>query len=661
VKYSDIITIDFETKPIQDRPDYPPQPVGVAIKYGAEKSKYLAWGHAAGRNNATEEEAYHELAQIVGSDAGLLFHNAYFDLSVLHEYFGLALPEWSRVHDTAILAFLIDPHAITHGLKELAETHLGMRPEERDAIGEWAWEHRTRIKEETDLRVTRSKNKKTGEYKVSKVWQYYWMAPGDLAGEYACGDVDRTFELFRYWMPHVAKLGMVSAYNREREVAPIFYQNEVEGMCVNREALEQDCSVYSDLVEYVEDLLRERLGDSGLNFDADVDVAAALSRNGIVNDEDWSPTDSGEKWFAKNPGKTILDMPPQYRSMSKDKLKLKHYQDPEVFHVLGYRNRLQTALKMFMKPWRDQAAKTGGRIHTHWNTTRGASGGTRTGRPSTYSPNFLNISKNFEGRPDRWEHPDFIDGLDHLPLVRKYIIADSPDHVILHRDFSGQELRIFGHYECGPLLAAYKRDPEIDVHQMVADKILELFPGTPLNRGKTKIINFQSLYGGGANALAGDLDIDIAEAKQFKAYHNQALPGRVALVDTITRLTRRGIPIRTWGGRCYLPEPARRVDGQMRDFTYKLINYLIQGSAADITKQAMIDWHKHPDREARFLVQVYDELNVVAHKDVAQKQMEVLREVMQAPRIDVEMLSDGKIGYAWGELTKEKDYEWPTD
>lgn len=647
MRYSDIITIDFETKVIEGRPAYPPEPVGVSIKEGGDESFYYSWGHAAGKNNATKQEAYEALAKAVNSGRPLLFFNAYFDISIIVEYFLLPQPHWSRVHDAAQLAFLIDPHGLKHDLKSLAEEHLNWPAEERDQIGEWVWEHRKRIREEFGLNPTRNKGK------VSKVWQYYWIVPGDLAGEYAKGDTDRTFELFRYWAPHVHRLGMWDSYRREREVAPIFYQNEREGMRVDQYALEADCEKYTDILAYVEEQLRDRLDDSDLNFDNDAHVAEALSRNGIVEDEDWSPTKTGAKWMAKHPAANITDMPKEYRSMSKDLLKKRHYQDFQVFCALGYRNRVSTALKMFMRPWAEQASHTGGWIHTHWNTTRGGSGGTRTGRPSTYSPNFLNISKDFEGRPDGYEHPDFLLEADEkLPLVREYIIADSEEHTILHRDFSGQELRIFGHYECGPLLRAYLEDPDIDVHQMVFDKILELFPGTPLNRGKTKIINFQSLYGGGANALAGDLDIDLSEARMFKNYHNAALPGRVALVDTIKGIVRRGEPIRTWGGRCYMPEDPRFIDGRMRNFEYKLINYLIQGSAADITKQAMIDWWKHPDREARFLVQVYDEINIVSGKTNAARQMQVLRESMEKPRIDVQMKSDGKHGHSWGKLEK---------
>jgi DNA polymerase I-like protein with 3'-5' exonuclease and polymerase domains len=82
------------------------------------------------------------------------------------------------------------------------------------------------------------------------------------------------------------------------------------------------------------------------------------------------------------------------------------------------------------------------------------------------------------------------------------------------------------------------------------------------------------------------------------------------------------------------------------------MNYAIQGSAADYTKRALIDWHNHPRRQARFLVTVYDEINGSAGDIVTQ--MAVLKEVMEAQRLGmtVAMLSDAKYGPNWGTLTK---------
>lgn len=626
--YNDLITLDFETHPIERRPNFPPEDVGLAIKYGYESGTYLAHGHPTG-NTATRDTVHCALHEVWDSGRPVLFHNAKFDLAVCYERYGLPQLRWDRIHDTSFLAFLCDPHARSHGLKPLAEAYLGWPPEEKDAIGKWVWDHRKALFEEYGVRPSRHKGK------LSKDWFWFGKVPADVIAPYAIGDVDRTHALFRHFYAHVCKTGMHAAYDRERELMPILYENERDGIRVDMEALEYETGMYTDLIEHVEYRLRERLGDSGLNFDADADVAEALSRQGIVKDEDWSLTKTGQK------------------SISKDNLKLEHYQDPHVFHVLGYRNRLCTATKMFMEPWLRQGSANNGYVSTTWNQTRGAGGGTRTGRPSTSSPNLLNITKSFEKESDEWEHPEFL-GIEHLPCVRKYVLADSDDHLFCHRDFSGQELRMYGHFECGPTTRAYLQDPNVDIHQQVQDNILGLKPDTALDRGKTKILNFQSLYGGGAPATAKAMPCSLAEAKEFKRLHDQALPGRVALVEEITRIVRRGDPIHTWGGRRYYPEEPKfnSAEGYTQTFEYKLINYLIQGSAADLTKQAIIDWYNHPDRSARFLVTVYDEINISTHRHEAVRQMAVLKEVMEAPRIDVAMLSDGKYGPGWGELTK---------
>jgi DNA polymerase I-like protein with 3'-5' exonuclease and polymerase domains len=90
----------------------------------------------------------------------------------------------------------------------------------------------------------------------------------------------------------------------------------------------------------------------------------------------------------------------------------------------------------------------------------------------------------------------------------------------------------------------------------------------------------------------------------------------------------------------------------MRDFLYKLINYLIQGSAADLTKEAIIAWHGAPRRGSRFLVTVYDEINISAHPEVKHYEMNLLRDAMEAARLSVPMLSSGKEGPTWGDLQK---------
>src|SRR6266566_6168881 len=140
-----IATIDFETLPILQRPEYPPQPVGLAFHApDGGAPRYLSWGHAGGGNTASEADAKEALWRLWSDPTvSLLFHNAKFDLAVAQERWGFPPLPWHRVHDTMFLAFLLDPHSRSAGLKALAHEWLDMPPEERDAVAEWVRQNKS--------------------------------------------------------------------------------------------------------------------------------------------------------------------------------------------------------------------------------------------------------------------------------------------------------------------------------------------------------------------------------------------------------------------------------------------------------------------------------------------------------------------------------------
>ena len=635
-----MITIDFETKGIAPRPIYPPKPVGVSIMYDDRAPHYYAWGHLSGGNNCTEAEGRAALEKAWLSGDEMLFHNSKFDVAVATEALELPVPTWNLIHDTMFLIFLLDPHARSTALKPLAADMLGMPPDEQDAVAEWIWQHRLQILEATGEKVPSLK--RTGAF--------IWCAPGGLVGTYANGDVIRTKRLYDYMRPLVARYGMDGAYDRERQLMPILMENERLGMRVDRERLRGDIATGTAVFSYVEQQLRQFLHAPGLNFDADTDVAQVLLERGIVPKDNWSLT-AGK---ADGTGRKL--------SMSKDNLHpdmFTGFGGREVAALLGYRNRLATCLRMFMQPWLEQADATGGTVHTNWHQTRSIEqGGTRTGRPATSAHNFLNISKSWLGRDDGYEHPGFLDVPD-LPLTRTYILPDEGG-VFCHRDFSGQELRVFAEYENGDLHEKYLADPRTDPHDFVGQELMRV-AAREIERTRVKTLNFQGMYGGGVPALQRKLRCSLEEARELKKFHDSALPGRKVLVDEIKRVLKRGLPVRTLGDRLYFCEPPGP-DGRSKD--YKLINYIIQGSAADLTKQAIIDWHDANQSlpkgdQARFLVTVYDEINISSPEPLKVQHMRLLREVMNTPRLGmrVPMLSDGKWGASWGTAVKVKDDE----
>jgi len=277
-----------------------------------------------------------------------------------------------------------------------------------------------------------------------------------------------------------------------------------------------------------------------------------------------------------------------------------------------------------------------------------------TGRPSTRNHNFLNISKDFDDKGDGYEHPAFLEGLPPLPLVRRYIVADE-GCVINGRDFSGQEMRVFGHYENGELQARYIADPNLDVHAFVGENIAQM-TGQDLGRGKVKVLNFQALYGGGVPAAQAKLRCTYDEAKRYKTFHDAALPGRKVLADQLSFIVRTGGAIRTYGGRRYVRPPAKKQkDGRMGDADYILINYLIQGSSADVTKRALLTMLEDPEFASRWMLNVYDELVISSPAEIGDQQSLVMKRAMEGVPLRVKLLTDAEQGHDWGDMIERAD------
>ncbi len=96
-------TIDFETDPIQDRPEYPPKPVGVSIKEWGKKPRYYAWGHYTGGNNSSKELAVRALKAVWRNGKRKLFHNGKFDVDVAITHMGMSMLPWELIDDTIVL------------------------------------------------------------------------------------------------------------------------------------------------------------------------------------------------------------------------------------------------------------------------------------------------------------------------------------------------------------------------------------------------------------------------------------------------------------------------------------------------------------------------------------------------------------------------------
>lgn len=616
------IAFDFETEEIQDWPEYPPKPVGLSIWVdGGTSGRYYAFGHPT-ENNSTWEEAASALATLwADPDVELIAWNKPFDQLVAHVHFKLPLQAAGKMHDGLVLAFLLDPHARELGLKPSAERYLNMPPEEQEAVRDWLVRNG----------VCRDSKTKWGAY-IGK-------APGSLVGLYANGDTLRTLRLFDELYSRVAALGMLEAYDRELKLQDIMLKASLRGIPVSIERLRQDIEMYDKALLKVDTRIFNILGTSPFNISSGAQLADALDK--AIPGIDWPRTATGK------------------RSTSKENLeKVLGSLKGELLALLQYRASINTCVNTFMRVWLKQAVScSDGRIRCTWNTTRSDEAGARTGRLSS-TPNFMNIptlkSAKFTHVVELWEK--YLKEFDFpgLPNVRSYIEAPT-GYTILKRDFSSQELRVLAHYEDGPLLAAYRTDPKLDMHQWAADTINKL-TGLSLTRKHTKTIAFAIMYGSGLATLAAQMGSALEEAAIAKSAYLEAVPGIKLLSDGLAGRTAHGKPIRTWGGRLYHVEPPRwdPKRGRMQSFEYKLLNVLIQGGSADITKEAIIAYD-NSCTHGEFLLTVHDELVLMVPTEHVAFEMSILKSCMESVPLDCPLESDGEVGANYHEMESYKE------
>lgn len=629
-------TIDFETFGIEGRPKYPPIPVGVSIKPWGKKSKYYAFGHPI-ENNCCWSEAANALAQAYKCKDGVLFQNGKFDVDVAEEWFDLPIPAWDKIHDTMFLLFLDDPHQRELGLKEAAARLLDWEAEEQDAVAEWL------IENQPVPGVKISKTKSSDHY----FGRYLCFAPGKLTGKYADGDVDRTAALFKLLYEKTIDRGMQDPYDRERRLMPILLEMERQGVPVNLKQLHQDVADYCEWRTKLNDWIIKKLKcDPDINLNSGQQLFNAMLEAGLVDEENAPLTPTGK--YQTNKEALLVAV-----------------NDKQLLAVLKYRAQLNTCLNTFMIPWLKTAGASNGLIFTNWNQVRapkGAdTGGTRTGRLSS-TPNFQNIPNEFKAifkhdtkdqKVKRSLPSSPFRDLPPLPKIRSYVTPFKGE-ILIDRDYSQQEPRILGHFDGGQILEKYAADPWIDFHDSAKDELAKA--GKYYDRKPVKNTNLGIIYGMGVGKMAERNDMAVDEASALKKAILQLYPGIKEMYAEMKRRAKANEPIRTWGGREYYCEEPQLVQGRLREFDYKMVNVLIQGSAADCTKEAIIRFWDAIVKHGKvgiwkIILNVHDQITASVPKRDLKKAMQVLRECMESVEFDVPILSEGDTSATnWDEL-----------
>lgn len=608
-------TVDFETKKIQNRPSYPPAPVGVAIRAPSGSKRYYAFGHPTG-NNCGSIRARSALLDVYRSGHPVLFYNSGFDLDVAEVHWGLSPPP--LVDDSLYLMFLNNPYEMSLELKVLMAKYCDFKAREQSRLYDWIKRHVPEASKRT-----------------SKLGEFISEAPGNITEPYALDDVEGTFLLWKKFLPIIMARGMYSAYQRELKLTQTTTEMERSGVRVDRPGLETALGKFTKFDTHVQRRIRKRLrvGDD-FNVNSSQQLGPALKRRGMLD--------------------AVVKTPKGHISTKIDVLK-KTCNDKEVLNLLSVHSVAGKYLSTFIKPWLKQSEVAGGRILPKFNQTRGRDsgfGGARSGRYSSSDPNLQNITANVAESKNR-EILELMQRMLKQDLsydfigLRDFILPDE-GMMMICVDYDQQELRLLAHFECGKLMKAYLANPKLDVHQFFADEIFKA-TGTRYERKHVKTLVFGIIYGMGLQKLADGLGMTKLRAQVLRDALFHVVPGIPKMMKRFKRLARRDEPLVTWGGRQYYCEEPRfdKKHKRWMEYEYKMLNYQIQPSAADVTKQGMLNVREALP-EVRVAIQVHDELVNMAP---SRKYGPLIAEAMCDMRFNVPMTATAKYsGESWARV-----------
>ncbi|MBK7404667.1 MAG: DNA polymerase I [Phycisphaerales bacterium] len=538
-----------------------------------------------------------------------LGHNLKYDMLVLRRA-GVEL----RGHlaegggDSMIASFLIDASRSSHSMDALALALLNR--------------HNISI---TEL-IGSGKNQRTFD-----------TAPLDRATEYAAEDADVTLQLARKMLPQLRAMKLDPLfYELEMPVVDVLAELEWNGIRVDPKELEhQRGRLEKRIAELRTEIADHAMGAIGREFDPDSprQLASAL----------FNKTDAAEPGLGLRVIKRGKTGPSTDAEVLEKLEQDASVETPIPRLILEYR-QLTKLVNTYLVNLREEIEPSTGRIHASFNQTVAV-----TGRLSSSDPNLQNI-------PIRTEI-----GRD----IRKAFIAE-PGHVLVTADYSQIELRLLAHLSRDPALIQAFLEGQ-DIHAAVAAQIhgIPIDQVTREQRGGAKMVNFGIVYGITAFGLARRLGIANSEAGEIIDGYKRRFAGITTfLEECIAQAKRLGYVETMMKRRRPIPEIEARDPTRRALAERTAINSVVQGSAADLIKIAMVDLHRRLSPHAahlrggkppeidgvRMLLQIHDELVFEAPKPLGDRVRDLVVERMQqAMTLDVPLVADAAISENWHE------------
>ena len=594
------IAIDLETKDldlkargsgaIQGRGEI----VGIAVAVEGWRG-YYPIAHEGG-GNLDRRLVLEWFKKVCATDSIKIFHNAMYDVCWIKAY-GIQIN--GHIMDTMLMASLIDENRLWYTLNSISFDYLREVKDEKalkEAADSWGIDPKKEL------------------YKL----------PAMYVGSYAEQDAQLTLELFKTLSREIQKNNLVEIFDLETQLFPCLIDMKFKGVRVDVERahkLKQQLSQQEAL------LLEEVKKQTGI----DVQIWAArsiakvfdkLSLTYATTEKTGSP--SFTKNFLSTHNNSVIKSIAKAREINK-----------------AHTTFIDTIIKHNHR----------GRIHADINPIRSDQGGTVTGRFSYSNPNLQQI-------PAR--------NKDLGPMIRSLFIPEEK-HKWGCFDYSQQEPRLVVHFAATTEPIFYDqsvkdivekfKDNAVDFHQTVADM-------ANISRTQAKTINLGLFYGMGKAKLQAELGLNTKQEAEdlFNQYH-ESVPFVRDLMNFTSRRAQTGSIGTLLGRRCrfnkwepnkfgmHKPmelEEAERTYGRKnirRAFTYKALNKLIQGSAADMTKKAMLDLYREGIIPH---IQIHDELDISVKSDEEAKK---IIEIMEnAVSLTVPNKVDYESGDTWGDI-----------
>jgi DNA polymerase-1 len=307
--------------------------------------------------------------------------------------------------------------------------------------------------------------------------------------------------------------------------------------------------------------------------------------------------------------------------------------DHEIVTVIEEWREYSKLLNTYLGPLPELISSEDGRLHTTFNQAVAS-----TGRLSTTNPNLQAIPIRTElGRE-----------------IRSAFVTE-PGHRLVSADYSQVELRILAHVSGEPKLREAFAQGE-DIHAATAAEVLgkERAELTKDERNVAKMVNFGIIYGISAFGLSENLEIPREQAQEYIDTYLARFPLVQDFIQrTIERCTEEGYATSLFGRRRPVPE-LKASNRQTRSLGERLaVNFVMQGTAADIIKKAMVAIHerlREEGRSARLVLQVHDELLVETPDVEISAVKDILREEMcRAYPLDPPLAVDVGVGDDWNE------------